>query len=85
MVLSTLSSNVWLWDIVGPLTLPILVQYVQVRELIEAIQLNPMEYDDDITNMDTPTIVDYDSKVKLFLASLYLIHVMNGRCTMIHV
>jgi hypothetical protein len=33
--------------------------------------------------MDTPSVVAYDSNVKLFLASLYLIHVMNGRCTMI--
>jgi hypothetical protein len=35
------------------------------------------ENDEDITNMDTPIIVAYDLKVKLFLASLYLIHVMN--------
>jgi hypothetical protein len=30
--------------------------------------------------MDTPSVVVYDSKV---LASLYLIHVMNGRCTIL--
>jgi hypothetical protein len=32
--------------------------------------------------MDTLTVVPYNSKVKLFLTSLYLIHVINERCTM---
>jgi hypothetical protein len=39
---------------------------------------------EDITNIDTPSVVTYDLKVKLyFLASLYLIHVINGHYTII--
>jgi hypothetical protein len=39
-VLSALSGNAWLTDIARPLTLPVLVHYVQIRERIDAIQLN---------------------------------------------
>jgi hypothetical protein len=38
-----LSGNAWLRDIAGPLTLPVLLQYVQVRELVDAVQLNDDE------------------------------------------
>jgi hypothetical protein len=31
-------------------------------------QMQDRENDEDITNMDTPTIVAYNSKVKIFLA-----------------
>jgi hypothetical protein len=40
MVRSALSDNTWLWDIAGPLTLPLLIQYVQVRELVDVVQVN---------------------------------------------
>jgi hypothetical protein len=46
-------------------------------------QMEERENDEDITNMDTPTVVAYDSMVNYSLASVYLIHVTNGRCTMI--
>jgi hypothetical protein len=52
---------------------------------LRTTQMQEKENDEDITNMYTPTVVAYDSKVKVFLASLYLIHVMNGSWTMIYV
>jgi hypothetical protein len=48
---------------------------------LRTTQMQERKNDEDITNMDTPTVVAYDSKVKLFY--VYLIQVMNGRCTMI--
>jgi hypothetical protein len=38
-----LSGNAWLQDITGPLTLLVLLQSVQVREWVDAVQLNDDE------------------------------------------
>jgi hypothetical protein len=52
-------------------------------------QMQEGENDEDITNMDTPSVVAYDSKVKLLAydsmmrTSLTWIHVINEHCTMI--
>jgi hypothetical protein len=52
-------------------------------------QMQEGENDEDITNMDTPSVVAYDSKVKLLAydsimrTSLTWIHVFNEHCTMI--
>jgi hypothetical protein len=46
-------------------------------------QMQERENDEDITNMDTPTVVTYDSKVKLFFSISIFNNVMNERCTMI--
>jgi hypothetical protein len=38
-VAEALDQNVWLCDIVGALTLPVLLQYVKIREWLDAFQL----------------------------------------------
>jgi hypothetical protein len=43
-VQSALVDNAWLSDVQGPLTVPVIMQYVQVRELVDSFQL--MEGDD---------------------------------------
>jgi hypothetical protein len=46
-VQSALVDNAWLLDVQGPLIVPIIIQYVQVRELVDSSQL--MEGDDMVT------------------------------------
>jgi hypothetical protein len=38
-VQSALVDNAWLSDVQGPLTVPVIMQYVQVRELVDSFQL----------------------------------------------
>jgi hypothetical protein len=42
---AALDQNAWLRDIVGALTLPMLVHYVQVKERLEAFVLDPSSSD----------------------------------------
>jgi hypothetical protein len=39
-VCSTLIGNAWLSDIADPLTLPVIIQYIQVRALMDAVILS---------------------------------------------
>jgi hypothetical protein len=43
MVRSTLNGNAWLGDIVGPLTLPVIIQYIQIRALVDTVVLSDKE------------------------------------------
>jgi hypothetical protein len=36
-----ITDNSWLMDIQGPLTVPVLIQYIQLREMVEETVLNP--------------------------------------------
>jgi hypothetical protein len=45
---TSLSYNAWLRDIVGVLTLPVLMQYVQVRESLESFVLDPSSPDNTV-------------------------------------
>jgi hypothetical protein len=43
MVWSALNGNSWLRDIVGPLTLPVIIQYIKIRALIDDVALSNQE------------------------------------------
>jgi hypothetical protein len=45
IVASALEQNAWLCNIVGALTIPVLMQYVEIRERLETIVLNPSSPD----------------------------------------
>jgi hypothetical protein len=47
-VADALSGNSWLVDIQGSLTIPVPIQYIQLRVLVDAIQLNPDAQDSTI-------------------------------------
>jgi hypothetical protein len=44
-VAAALDQNTWLSDIIGALTLPVLLQYVEIRESLDTFQLRPSVHD----------------------------------------
>jgi hypothetical protein len=45
MVASGLTGNAWIRDIVGALTVPVIVQYLQLHNVVQALQLTPSVQD----------------------------------------
>jgi hypothetical protein len=74
-IVEGLQNNSWISDIRGPLTVPILIQYIQLCEQVKLITLDPVVSDSTIWRWESSGIYSASSAYQaLFLGH----HVMEG-------